>query len=202
MQPERELTMKTERIPDPDQEGRPNEHKPSLKEKAVFQLKEFFGMFLYVWFLLALFDIHQSIILAQEHINYQAQGFAIINALILAKVLLIGEDLHLARELEHKSLAYSILYKSLVFSVLLIGFHIVEEMVVGLIRGRSIAQSFPAAGGGSVQAILSRGAIEFVALIPFFAFREIGRVIGKSELWSLLLTRGTRVYTLQSRPQQ
>ena len=196
------ITEKTEGMPDPNQEGRPNERKPSLKEKAVFQLREFLGMFLYVWVLLALFDIHQSIILAQEHINYQAQGFAIVNALILAKVLLIGEDLHLAREFEHKPLAYSILYKSLVFAVFLIGFHIVEEVVVGLIRGRSIAQSFPAAGRGSVQAILSRGTIEFVALIPFFAFREIGRVIGKSELWSLLLTRGNRVYTLLSRPQQ
>jgi hypothetical protein len=137
----------------------------------------------------------------REHINYQAQGFAIINALILAKVLLIGEDLHLARGFEHKSLAYSILYKSLVFTVFLIGFHIVEEVVVGLIRSGSIAQSLPAAGGGSVQAILSRGAIEFIALIPFFAFREIGRVIGKNELWSLLLTRGNRVYTLLSRPR-
>ena len=91
--------MKTEGIPDPNQPGRPNEHKPSLKEKAVFQLREFFGMFLYLWVLLALFDIHQSIILAQEHINYQAQGFVILNALVLAKVLLIGEDLHLARRI-------------------------------------------------------------------------------------------------------
>jgi hypothetical protein len=42
----------------------------------------------------------------------------------------------------------------------------------------------------------------FVALIPFFAFREISRVIGRGQLWSLLLSRGTKVYTLQSRPQQ
>ena len=194
--------MKTEGVPEPDQEGRPNEHKPSLKEKAVSQLKEFFGMFLYVWVLLALFDIHQSIILAQEHINYQAQGFAIINALILAKVLLIGEDLHLARRFEYKALAYSILYKSLVFAVFLIGFHIVEDVVVGMIRGRTIAQTFTTTGVGSLQGLLSRGAIVFVALIPFLAFREIGLVIGKRELWSLLLTRGKRVYTLQSRPQE
>jgi hypothetical protein len=89
--------MKTEGIPNPNQERGQNEHKPSLKEKAVFQLKEFFGMFLYLWILFGLFVIHQSIILAQEHINYQAQGFAIINALILAKVMLIGEDLHLGK---------------------------------------------------------------------------------------------------------
>jgi hypothetical protein len=194
--------MKTEGIPDPDQEGRPNEHKPSLKEKAVFQLKEFLGMFLYLWVLFALFGLHQSIILAQEHINYQAQSFAIINALILAKVMLIGEDLHLGRELRDKPLAYSILYKSLVFTIFLIGFHVVEEVAVGMIRGRTIAQTFPTTGVGSLQGLLSRGAIVFVALIPFFAFREIGRVIGKRELWSLLLTRGKRVYTLQWRPQE
>lgn len=194
--------MKTEGISNPNQGDSPNEHKPTLKEKAVFQLKEFLGMFLYLWVLFALFAIHQSIILAQEHINYQAQGLAIINALILAKVMLIGEDLHLGSGLRDKPLAYSILYKSLVFSVFLIGFHIVEEVVVGLTRGRSIAQSFPAVGGGSMQAIWSRGAIVFVALIPFFAFREFGRVIGRHELWSLLLKRGNRVYTLQSRPQR
>ena len=107
--------MKTEG--NPNQKGNPNEHKPSLKERAAYQLKEFLGMFVYVWVLFGLSAIHKSIILAEEHINYQAQGFAIVNALILAKVMLIGEDLHLGSELRDKSLLYSILYKSLVFSV-------------------------------------------------------------------------------------
>ena len=159
-------------------------------------------MFLYLWVLFALFVIHQSIILAEEHINYQAQGFAIINALILAKVMLIGEDLHLGKRFEDRPLICSILYKSLVFSIFFIIFHILEEVVVGVIRGRTIAEIFPTIGVGSLQGLLSRGALVFVALIPFFAFREIGRVIGKSELWSLLLTRGKRVFTLQSRPQE
>ena len=70
-----------------------------------------------------------------------------------------------------------------------------------MFRGKTISQSFPAIGGGSLQGLLSMAAIVFVALIPFFAFRELGRVIGKRELWSLLLKRGTRAYTLQSSPQ-
>jgi hypothetical protein len=78
---------------------------------------------------------------------------------------------------------------------------ILEEVLVGVFRGRTISQSIPAIGGESLQGLLSHGAIVFVAMIPFFAFREIGRVIGQRELWSLLLNRGTRVYTLQSRPQ-
>jgi len=140
-----------------------------------------------------LFSIHKSMILAEEHINYQAQGFAVINALIMAKAMLIGEDLHVGSWLKDKPVLYSSLYKSLVFLVFLIAFHILEEVVVGLFRGRTISQSFPAIGGGSLQGLLSMGAIVFVALISFFPFSEFGRVIGRRELWSLLLKSGTRV---------
>ena len=198
----RDSSMTTERGHSPAEQGSQNQHKPGLKEKAVQQLREFLAMFIYLWVLFGLFALHQSIVLAQEHINYQAQGFAIINALILAKVMLIGEDLHLGNRFRDKPLLYSILYKTFLFSVFLISFHILEEVLVGVIRGKTIAQSFPAIGGGSLQGILSVGAIVFVALIPFFAFREIERVIGQQELRSLLLSPGNRVYHLQSRAQQ
>ena len=71
--------MKTEGVPGPAEEGSPNEHKPNLKERAVHGLAEFLGMFIYLWVLFAMFVIHQSIILAEQHLNYQAQGFAIVN---------------------------------------------------------------------------------------------------------------------------
>ena len=194
--------MKTEGSPSPAEKGSPSERKITLKEKATLQLKEFLVMFIYLWLILGLFAIHRSIVLAEAHYNYQEQGFAIVNALILAKIMLIGEDLNLGSRFRHKPLVYSILYKSLVFAVFFICFHIFEEVVVGMFRGKTVAQSLPAIGGGSLQGIVSVGAIVFVSLVPFFAFREIARVIGKRELWSLLLSRGTRVYTLQSRPQQ
>jgi hypothetical protein len=193
--------MKTEGIPHPAEGGSPNERKLTLKEKAAFQAKEFLAMFFYVWVLSALADMHETVILAQDHLNYPAQGFAIINALILAKIMLIGEDLHLGNRFRDKALIYSILYKSLIFAVFLFGFHILEEVIVGVCRGTPVSESLPVIGAGSLKGLLCRGGIVFIALIPFFAFREIGRVIGKGELWSLLLTRGTRVYTLQSRPQ-
>jgi hypothetical protein len=194
--------MKTEGGPSPAERGGPNGHKPNLKERAVHQLREFLAMFIYLWVLLTLFVINQSAVLAREHHNYQAHLFAFVNALILAKVLLIGEDLHLGNRFRDKPLLYSIFYKCFVFTIFFIGVHILERVIVGVWSGRTIAQSFPDIGGGSLNGILSLGATVFVALIPFFAFREISRVIGPGELWSLLLSRETRVYTLQSRPQQ
>lgn len=194
--------MKTKGGPSPAEKGSPNGHKPNLKERAVHQLREFLAMFIYLWVLLTLFIINQSAVLAREHHNYQAHFFAFVNALILAKVLLIGEDLHLGNRFRDKPLLYSIFYKCFVFTIFFICVHILERVIVGVWSGRTIAQSFPDIGRGSLSEILSLGATVFVSLIPFFAFREISRVIGPGELWSLLLSRGTRVYTLQSRPQQ
>ena len=194
--------MKAEGGPSPAEKGSPSGYKPTVKERAAHQLKEFLAMFIYLWVLLALLVINQSSVLAREAHSYQAHFFAFVNALILAKVLLIGEDLHLGNRFRDKPLLYSIFYKCFVFTIFLIVFHILERVIVGALSGRTIAQSFPSIGGGSLQGILSLGATVFVALIPFFAFREISRVMGQSEFWSLLLSRGTRVYTLQSTPQQ
>ena len=194
--------MKTEGGPSPGEKGSPNRHKPDLKEKAAHQLREFLVITIYLWALFALLVINQSVVLARGEPDYQAHGFAIFNALMLAKILLTGEDLRFGTRFKDKPLVYSILYKCFIFALFLIGFHIVERVIGGVLHGRSVAQSFPDIGGGSLNRILSLGATVFVALIPFFAFREISRVIGPGELWSLLLSRGTRVYTLQSRPQQ
>jgi hypothetical protein len=176
-------------------------HKPSLKERATGELKQFFVMFFYLWVLFALFALHNTIVLAEHHLNYPAQGFAIVNALVLAKVMLLAEAFHLGSRFNDKALVYSIVYKAFAFSVVLIGFHLLERVLVGVFEGKTVAQSFPSIGGGSLKGIVSVGTIVFVALIPFFTFQEVSRVIGKAELWSLIFRRGTKVYTLQSKPQ-
>ena len=104
--------MKTERVPAHAENPGLNEKKHDLKDRAIHELKEFLAMFIYLWVFLALLVIHESVIRAEQHQNYQAHGFAILNALILAKVLLIGEGLHLGSRFKDKPLVYSILYKS------------------------------------------------------------------------------------------
>ena len=101
---------------------------------------------------------------------------------MLAKLLLTGEDLKFGTRFKDKPLLYSILYKCLIFTLFLIGFHIVEKVIGGVLHGKSIAQSLPNVGGGSVHGVLSLGATVFVALIPFFAFREIARVIAPTQI--------------------
>jgi hypothetical protein len=169
-----------------------SERAQNLKEKAFLEFKRFLGIFLYLWVVFALLSIHESIIRAQHNLDFTAHSFAVINAFVLAKVLLVGEHLRLGAGFKEKPLLYPVLYKSLVFSIFLTGFHVAERMIVGVIGGKTFAESFSAIGGGRLWAILSMSALSFVMLIPFFAFRELGRVIGGEELRALFYGRRTK----------
>ena len=181
------------------EEGGQNKPKRSLKERAVHEVKRLAAMFVYLYVLFALFLIHESIVLAQHEISFSHYGFAFVNALVLAKVMLVAEDLRLGSRFEDRPLIYPILFKSLVFAVVFICFHIVENVIVGAWGGKTIAESIPSIGGGGLKGVLSVGVIVSFGLIPFFAFKEVGRVIGEKELFSLILTRRPKAGALRSR---
>jgi hypothetical protein len=158
----------------------------SLKERAFEEFKRFVAIFLYLWVVFGLLSIHKSLVLSQVHLDYVEHTFAIINALVFAKVLLVGEHLHLGRRFEGKPLIYPILHKSLVFSVVLIAFHLIESIAVGAWHGHTIADSVPPFLGWDPKGLLAVGITCFVLLLPFFGFREIARVMGHAEMRALL----------------
>lgn len=144
---------------------------------------------LYLWVVLALFAVHKSVILAETRLDFASQTFALINALALAKVMLVAKELHLGDRAKDEPLIYPTLLKSALFSVLLACFKILEEAAVGLYRGKSFSQSIAEIGGGTLKGIISLTAIMFVMLIPFFAFTELQRVLGEGKLSQLFFRR-------------
>jgi hypothetical protein len=160
--------------------------KRSLKEKVVEEFKRMLVIFLYLWVVFGLLSIHKSLVLSQQRLDTQEHAFAFINALVFAKVLLVGEYFNLGARFKDKPLIYAILYKSFVFTLLLMFFHIVESVVVGVFRGNTIANSLPPLLGWNPKGLLAVGVMCFVLLLPFFGFREIVRVIGRREMRALL----------------
>ena len=103
----------------------------------------------------------------------------------------MGEHFNLGTRFAKKPLIYPVLYKCFVFSVVLIGFHVIESVAVGLWHGHTIAESLPPFLGWSPRGLLAVGVMCFVLLLPFFGFRETARVIGRRELRALILRPGT-----------
>ena len=154
----------------------------ALKQKAYFELKEFFIIVLYLWVVLALFLSYKSVILNEQHISFVAKGFALINALVLGKVMLIAKALHLGDRFNHWPLIYPTLIKSALFSIVLAIFKVLEAAAVSLYYRKSFEETIADFGGGTLKGILTLTVLMFVVLIPFFGFTELRRVLGAGKL--------------------
>jgi hypothetical protein len=163
----------------------------AIKHRLLDEFKRFVLLFLYLWIIFGLFVLNERIILQQQGINYFAQGFALVNALILAKVMLVVEDLNLGRWLDHRPLIYRIVHDSVLLTALFIAFHILERVIIGWIHGESIAAAIPAIGGGGISGLLCVAAILFVSLIPRFAFWGLSRELGRDRMRKILFGIGT-----------
>ena len=161
--------------------------KRTLKERMLHNFREVFSMFLYLWLLFGLFTLHEAVVLARQGIDFQPFGLAFINAFVLAKVMLVAEELNIGTRLRGRAPIFPILHKSLLFALIFVGFSLTEKLLIGWWKGKTIAESLPRFGGGSPVAILVVALIAAVALIPFFAFRELSRVMGKGVLGALFL---------------
>jgi hypothetical protein len=161
-----------------------------LKRGALEEGKQFLGIFIYLTVVFGMFVLHEWLVLTKEHINYRFYGIAFINALILAKIFLLAEHFHFAEQFKDKPLLIPILYKSAAFTALLMVAYIVEDSVMGLFHHESLRDAFPKVGNGSIEGWFFVTLIMTVALIPFFAYRELDRALGGSRLRDLIFGRG------------
>jgi len=163
------------------------ERKPTLKDKAVHELKEYLFVTVYLWVFLAMFVEYKALVLAQEHIDYATGGVALINALVLGKFLLIARAFHLGKQAENAPLIYPTLLKSAILAIIVGVLKILEDIIVGHFRGKSVSESVADLGGGSGRAIGIMTVMLFVVLIPLTAFGELERVVGEGKLRALFL---------------
>jgi hypothetical protein len=76
-----------------------------LRTGTIDETRKLFRIFIYLWVLLSLFSFHKALVFNEEYLIYD-QRFALINALALAKVILIGEYFHVeARSGSDRSLS-------------------------------------------------------------------------------------------------
>lgn len=157
----------------------------TLKQRAVHELKEFLLVSLYLWVVFGMFVLYKSVILASvghHEVDFVANGFALINAMVLAKFMLIARAFHLGEQANNAPLIYPTLLKSALFAVVLGCFKILEDAAVGYFHGKSFSESISDLGGGSLKAILTLVGILFVILIPLVGVGELNRVLPEGKL--------------------
>src|SRR5277367_5959870 len=158
----------------------------SLKATVADEFRRFLVLFFYLWILFGVFVLNQGVVLREHGINFAMQGFAFFNALVFAKVMMLFEVFDPGRWLRPRPLIYPILYETLLLTVLFLVAHVIEKTIEGMLRGKTIADSVPALGGGGLTGFLSIAAILFIALIPFFGLRNLSLAMGEGRLYAMI----------------
>ena len=163
-----------------------NTKRAGWKSKAIHEMVEYYIIFMYLAVFFGLFTWYRRLILAEYKIIYLHYGISVIKALVLAKVIMIGRALRLGKAwLKDPPLIVPTLYKAVVFTIFVGIFGVVESTVSSLLNGKGIAGGFDEFLSPGTLELLARCMIVFVAFIPFFAFEELGLVLGEGKLGKL-----------------
>ena len=112
------------------------------------------------------------LLLRQYSVEYWTIAFALINAAVITKVLMIGEYAKLGKRYEYKSLLISAVWKSFAFGLLVFALHVVEEVIKRLIPGADLAE---ASRDIRLERFASRAIIVFCVFVPLLCGENSGR---------------------------
>lgn len=157
----------------------------SLKERALEEFKIYWAITLYLWLFLGSFTIYRRLILAETGVPYLHYGIALVEAMIIAKVVLIGRIFGFTRRYDHLPLIVPVIYKSLLFAALVLAFGVLEKTVDGLVHHDGVWSGLQQVAEVGPYELGARTLMLTVALVPMCAFSELGRVLGTSRLVSL-----------------
>lgn len=166
--------------------------KRPMHQRMKDELKEYGAVCLYLYVCLGALLLYKAALLRAEGVSYTSYGLAVIKALILGKFMLIGHALRIGERYRDEPLIYPILRKSFVFLGLLFVLDVIEEVISGMIHGRSLQASLSEVAGGTWLQILATCLLFFLILLPYFAYREISRSLGEGGLTRLLFARPGR----------
>jgi len=175
-------------IEDGNMEAEAPQHQ-SLKERAIEEFKIYWIITLYLAVFLGSFTVYRRLILKEFGVAYLNYGFALIEALIIAKVILIGRAFGLGKRFEHGPLFLSVLYKSILFGAFVFLFGILEHVVEGLFHKKDWVSILHGLTELGMYEVLARMIMLVVAFVPFFAFWEVGRVLGPGKLSALFFSK-------------
>ncbi len=146
------------------------------------EMFEYFFNFAFLAMFLVAFAWYRRLILAAYHIQYLNYWMPLIEAAILAKVIMIGDALRLGRGFRGKPLAVITIYRTVVFSLFVVLFSFLEHILEAMIHGKTVADGIYEIAQKGLDEQLASCVVIFAAFLPFFAMKEIERAFGADKV--------------------
>src|SRR3974390_2556485 len=89
-----------------------------LKERALEELRVYWTVFAFLALMFGAFTLYRRLILHEAGIGYAHSGAGLIEAAIVAKVILIGQAMSVGRGVERRPLIIAVLVKAVLYGLL------------------------------------------------------------------------------------
>lgn len=160
------------------------QHK-NIKQKVKFEMKRYIIYTLFLTLFFAAFTTYERLLL-----NFQGPffpyGYSLIQGLIMAKVIMIGQTMKLGERYDDKPLIIPVLHKTFLFCLLMMVLIILEHLVTGcLIKRKSIELVYEEFISKGLSLALAKTVIVFFIFVWFFAVLETARALGDNKLFNL-----------------
>jgi len=164
--------------------------KPGWKKKLKHEFLVYWTNVLYLTVFLGVFASYKRLILANYSISYGNYGWAFFEALVLGKFIVVIDALRVGRRFEKTPLIYSTFYKAILFTINVLILKLIEILVRGLWKGngfQGVKDEFFSVG---IYEMIANSMVIFCSFVPFFAFKELARIIGRERMYRLFFVKG------------
>ena len=157
------------------------------KQRLLHEITEYLLNFIYLAIFFSAIIFYRRMVLAQYDIHLDDYFMGVVKALIIAKVVMIGAFMRVSRKFEHSPLIVPVLYKAALFTVLVMLFDLIEASVRGAIENPTAAHVLQSLESHVSYEWLAALLLIFISFIPFFALKEMMRVMGTETVRDLFL---------------
>ncbi|MBP2296774.1 hypothetical protein [Azospirillum rugosum] len=156
------------------------------RQRLAHELEEYAIVAAYLCVCFGAILLYKASVLEDHGVVVPYYGVGLAKALILGKFMLIGQAFHLGERYRDRPLILAVLFQSAIFLVVLAALTYGEELLVGAMRGRTVAQSVSDIADGKWQEIAATCFLLWLILLPYFGVRQIGRALGDGVLRRML----------------
>jgi len=161
----------------------------SLGRRVRHELVQYWIICAYLYVCFAAIVFYKTAVLRANGIEYAPYGTALVEALLVGKFLMIGHAVGLGDSHRPRRMALALLTKAVILLLFLMALSAAEEVIRGLIHGRTVLDAVRDLWGGTLLQVFATSLLMLLILIPYLAFKEMARVIGPERLRAILFAR-------------
>jgi hypothetical protein len=135
------------------------------------------------------FTAYRNLTLGAEGEADFRYGASVVEALVVAKFILLGRALRVGEKPVHGPLIVPVLYQTGVYGLLVLAFSVLERLIEGALHRRRPLDVLEGLLAEGSDEILARTLVLLLALLPLCALIALGRALGAGRLSRLFFAK-------------